>query len=60
MQGDNQEQIIKLAAQIAVEKDSSKFHALAAQLYDLLEERQSLLDKPADHSPDPELEPDKS
>ena len=58
MQGDDQEQLIKLAAQITVEKDPQKFHALVTQLHDLLEERQRRLDKQVDHSQD--QPPDKS
>jgi len=49
LQGDNQEQLIKLAAQIAVEKDAKKFHALVAELNELLEEKESRLEQ-IDHS----------
>ncbi|HSY63828.1 MAG TPA: hypothetical protein VK829_04480 [Terriglobales bacterium] len=52
MQGDNQEQLIKLAGQIAVEKDAKKFHALVAELNELLEEKESSLNKQIDCSGD--------
>jgi len=52
LQGDNQEQLIKLAAQIAVEKDAKKFHALVAELNELLEEKESSLNKQIDCSRD--------
>lgn len=58
MQGDDQEQVIKLAAQIAVEKDPKKFHALVAELHELLEERERRLDKQVNHSKD--QQPDKN
>jgi hypothetical protein len=53
LQGDDQEQGIKLAAQIAVEKDPKTFHALVAKLNDLLEEKGTRLDKRIESSPGP-------
>ena len=58
MQGNEQEQIVKLAAQIAVEKDPKKFQALVSELNDVLDERERRRDKQVDHSQDPQ--PDKS
>ena len=50
MQSDNKEQLIRLAAQIAVEKDPKKFHALVAELNDLLQAAENRLDKQVDRS----------
>jgi hypothetical protein len=58
LQGDDQEQIIKLAAQIAIEKDPNKFQALVSELNDLLEERERRLNKQVNHSQD--QQPNKS
>lgn len=52
MRSDDQEQLIKLAAQIAVEKDPQTFHALVAQLNDLLEEKERRLPKQVNQSRD--------
>lgn len=54
MQSDNKEQLIQLAAQIAVEKDPKKFHALATELNDLLQVAENRLDKQVDHSQAPD------
>ena len=45
MQGDDQEQLLKLAEQITVETDPQKFRALVVELNDLLEEKENHLDK---------------
>jgi len=50
LQSDDKEQLIQLAAQIAAEKDSKKFHAIVAELNDLLQAAENQLDKPVDHS----------
>jgi hypothetical protein len=57
LQSDNKEQLIRLAAQIAVEKDPKKFHALVAELNDLLHAAENRLDKQVDHTQ--EKHPDK-
>jgi hypothetical protein len=53
LQSDNKEQLIQLAAQIAVEKDPKKFHALVTELNDLLQAAENRLDKQVDHSQPP-------
>jgi hypothetical protein len=50
LQNDNKEQLIQLAAQIAVEKDPTKFHALVTELNDLLRAAENRLDKQGDDS----------
>jgi len=50
LQSDNKEQMIRLAAKIAVEKAPKKFHALAAELNDVLQKAENRLDKQVDHS----------
>jgi hypothetical protein len=53
LQSDTKEQLIQLTAQIAVEKDPKKFHALATELNDLLQAADNRVDKQVDHSPAP-------
>ena len=53
LQSDNKEQLIQLAAQIAVEKDPKKFHALVTELNDLLQAAENRLNKQVDHSQAP-------
>lgn len=48
LQSDNKEQLIQLAAQIAVEKDPKKFHALVIELNDLLQASENRLDEQVD------------
>jgi hypothetical protein len=48
LQNDNKEQLIQLAAQIAAEKDPTKFHALVTELNDLLRAAENRLDKPVE------------
>jgi hypothetical protein len=50
LQNDNKEQSIQLAAQIAVEQDPTKFHALVTELNDLLRAAENRLDKQVGHS----------